>query len=86
MKGTPTVVYVFHLLGIILWAAAVYLFAQAFSMDTGVPTGLGGGTVANMQLMHFQLVGFVVSMGAMIAGTLFVIGAAIIDQLRTRSV
>lgn len=77
--------YVLGIMGIILWAAAIWLIRDGLAMTTTVPSdGAFGptGEVANFSLMHIQ--GLQVQLGgiAAIVGTLLVCGALIMGYIQ----
>jgi hypothetical protein len=71
------------LLGLAFGCMAAYFGYAGLTMDTTVPSAdiAAGEGVANLQLMHVQMLDIVISVGAAIVSAIFFVGGAVVAEL-----
>lgn len=77
---------VLSIAGILSALVAAYFIHAAFTMETTVvtaeaPTGFDG--VANLQLMHFQMLQMLTGTGSAIVSAVLIVGGEVCDRLES---
>jgi hypothetical protein len=73
-----------YLIGLLFGAAAAYFYIIGFSISTAVPNAAapaGFDGIANLQLMHIQLLDILIGTGAAIVSAVFLAGGAIVSVI-----